>query len=460
LLVCHHSESALLERFPNGLNLLQIGRNNCRRPGTLIFADHLRQFFVLAEAYFTILPIWVLHTHVFECFDYTPYLTITSPTKRCAKSNLCAALGVLVPRPWKTQSVSVAALARKIEKEHCSMLLDEADQAFKGPAEYTSALQGVLNSGFEQGGTYSRCVGEGTSMESKDFSTFCPKVIAGIKRLPDTVTDRSIPLRIQRKGKEQVERFRSRKYKPEGAVIKKQAETWAARVRADIAFHQPQTIEELNDRAWDVCEPLMAIAETIGQGWDVKLRAALLKTFGSESAEDDDYGILLLRDTRDIKQSVGDADKIFSADLVSRLKAIETSPWADWNGGKGLSTNALRRMLGGFEIHPRGTIREGDRTAKGYLWESFKDPWDRYLVSPPLSDDIETSQPSQLNNDAGLGPLFQTSQEPFVTDEKRGSVPHQQRVVTNVTDENPPERLGTSNNGPEGDVPDTLEGAI
>jgi hypothetical protein len=117
-------------------------------------------------------------------------------------------------------------------------------------------------------------------------------------------------------------------------------------------------------------------------------------------------------------------------------------------------------MLGGFEIHPRGTIREGDRTAKGYLWESFKDAWDRYLVSRPLSDDIETSQPSQLNNDVDLGPLFQTSQEPIVTDEKRSPVPHKQRVVTNVTDQTPPEGLGTSNTGLEDNVPDILEGAI
>ncbi len=395
-----------------------------------------RQFFVLAESYFVILAIWVLHTHVFEAFDYTPYLSITSPTKRCAKSNLCAALGVLVARPWKTQSVSVAALARKIEKEQCSMLLDEADQAFKGPAEYTSALQGVLNSGFEQGGTYSRCVGEGTSMESKDFSTFCPKVIAGIKRLPDTVTDRSIPLRIQRKGKEQVDRFRSRKYKPEGAVIKKQAEIWAAGVRAEIGFHQPQVIEELNDRAWDVCEPLMAIAERIGQGWNERLRVALLAVFGSESAEDDDIGVQLLRDTRDVMISAGDADKIFSTELVSRLKAIETSPWADWNGGKGLSQNALAQKLKNFDIRPR-KVRIGEQSLQGYHWESFKEAWERYPVSPLLSSNFQPEQPEQPNNDVGETLLSRSEQEPSVPVEENEKSPIDTRVVPGAPVEKP-----------------------
>jgi hypothetical protein len=412
-------------------------------------ATFFRQFFVLAEAYFVILAIWTLHTHVFEAFDYTPYLSITSPTKRCAKSNLCSALGVLVARPWKTQSVSVAALARKVEKERCTMILDEADQAFKGPAEYTSALQGVLNSGFEQGGVYSRCVGEGTSMESKDFSTFCPKVIAGIKRLPDTVTDRSIPLRIQRKRREQVERFRSRKYKPEGAVIKKQAEIWAAGVRAEIGFHQPQVIEELNDRAWDVCEPLMAIAERIGQGWDEKLRVALLAVFGSESAEDDDIGAQLLRDTRDVMKSAGNADKIFSTDLVSRLKAIETSPWADWNSGKGLSQNALAQKLKDFDIRPR-KVRIGEQSLQGYHWESFKEAWERYLVSPLLSGDFQPEQSEQPNNDAGETLFSRPEQEPHVPVAKNEKSPIDTRGVPDVPAENLPEGMGNNDDELEG----------
>ncbi len=36
-------------------------------------------------------------------------------------------------------------------------------------------------------------------MTVKNFSTFCPKAIAGIGRLLDTVSDRSIPIRMERK---------------------------------------------------------------------------------------------------------------------------------------------------------------------------------------------------------------------------------------------------------------------
>ena len=63
-----------------------------------------------------------------------------------------------------------------------------------GEKEYAEALRGVLNTGHRRGGKASCCVGQGANITYKDFSTFCPKAIAGIGKLPDTVADRSIPI--------------------------------------------------------------------------------------------------------------------------------------------------------------------------------------------------------------------------------------------------------------------------
>ena len=67
-----------------------------------------------------------------------------------------ALLALVSARPWKTSSVSVAALARKVSDERVAMFFDEADRQFKGPVEFVSALQGILNSGFERDGVYTR----------------------------------------------------------------------------------------------------------------------------------------------------------------------------------------------------------------------------------------------------------------------------------------------------------------
>ena len=431
-----------------------------------LVVEFLRRYFVLPDHYFVILATWVMHTHIFECFDYTPYLAITSPCKRCGKSNLLTALGGLAARPWKTHSASVAVLARKIEKDHCTMILDEADQAFKGPVEYASALQGVLNSGFERSGTYSRCVGEGTSLEPKDFTTYCPKAIAAIKHLPDTVADRAIPLHLQRKNGEQVERFRSKTVKPEAAFIKKQVEIWADSVRAEIAFHEPQIVEEINDRAWDVCEPLMAIAECIG--WEARLRAALLGVFGAGCDEDNDIGVQLLNDIRDIRfppaemgaREAEGGDRIKSAELVVTLREMGTAPWSDWNGGKGLTQNGLARMLKPFEVYPK-TIRpdDGGKPAKGYFWESFVEVWARYLAPIPLSEALQPLQPLQPGEDASAGSLFEPLQQSVVTDSKPAKSPIKTRVVTTATDANAPEGTGHESDDQKSDE-DFVEGTL
>ena len=77
--------------------------------------------------------------------------------------------------------------------------------------EYAEALRGLLNSGFARTGTASVCVGQGAALTWKDFSTFCPKAIAGIGRLPSTVESRSIPIALKRRTKgETVEKWRRR----------------------------------------------------------------------------------------------------------------------------------------------------------------------------------------------------------------------------------------------------------
>lgn len=71
------------------------------------------------------------------------------------------------------------------------------------------------------------CIGQGANISFKDFETFCPKAIAGIGQLPDTVADRSIPIRLKRKGpNEAVERFRRRNVLGQANEIRERIPAW------------------------------------------------------------------------------------------------------------------------------------------------------------------------------------------------------------------------------------------
>jgi hypothetical protein len=171
----------------------------------------VRRFVSMTESEAVAVALWIFHTHAIGAAQTTPYIAITSAEKESGKTLLLEVLNLLVARPWLTGRTTAAVLPRKIEVDRPTLLLDESDAAFKGDRDYAEALRGVLNTGYRRSGKTTVCVGQGVEIGFKDFSTFCPKAIAGIGRLPDTVQSRSIPVRLKRKAPgESVERFRER----------------------------------------------------------------------------------------------------------------------------------------------------------------------------------------------------------------------------------------------------------
>ena len=89
--------------------------------------------------------MWVLFTHVHDAGDYSPILVITSATKGSGKTRVLEVLYFLVPKPWKNLSPSDAVIYRKVDLEHPTLLLDEADNTNWRDRKELVAL---LNGGF------------------------------------------------------------------------------------------------------------------------------------------------------------------------------------------------------------------------------------------------------------------------------------------------------------------------
>ena len=158
-----------------------------------------RRYVILDEDALVALGLWVAHTHAFEAAEVTPYIVLTSAEKRSGKSRLLELLERLVSRPLMTGRVTAALLPRLIDAEQPTLLLDEADTIFRG--ESAETLRGIINTGFVKGGKSSINVPDGKSgWVVRHFNTYCPKVIAGIGSVPDTVMDRSIVIEMRRKG--------------------------------------------------------------------------------------------------------------------------------------------------------------------------------------------------------------------------------------------------------------------
>ena len=161
--------------------------------------------------------LWTAHAHAADAAETSPYLAATSAEKRSGKTRLLDVLEQLTPRPWRAVTPSEAVVFRKLAQDHPTLLLDEVDAIFgtKRQADSHEGLRAILNAGNRRGTTVPRIVGEGKRMRVEDFDVFGPKALAGIGRMPDTVADRSIPVRLERRARtEPVAKFRYREAEP------------------------------------------------------------------------------------------------------------------------------------------------------------------------------------------------------------------------------------------------------
>jgi hypothetical protein len=214
----------------------------------------------------------------------------------------------------------------------------------------------------------------------KHFPVFGPKALAGIGKLPDTVTDRAIPVRmLKRKRAEQVEKFRHRTASEEAAPI---ATALMAALVAQPPSDRAHVPAELPDRAADAWEPLLAIADAAGGTWPARARAAAVVLHASRQ-QDDSLGLRLLSDVRLIFEARG-VERIFTFDLIAALEGDEEGPWASVRFP--LTPHRLSKLLLPFEIEPK-QLRIGSSNQKGYEREAFVDAWERYLSTPQSPDD-------------------------------------------------------------------------
>lgn len=336
--------------------------------------------------------LWTLHTYLIDVLHVSPILALTSPQKRCGKSTLLDVLRALVQRAVGASNISAAALFRVIEKLTPTLLIDEADTFLAEKEE----LRGILNAGHTRStAEVIRTVGD--DFEPMVFRTYCPKVIAAIGALPETIEDRSIIIRMQRRAPgEHVERLRRDRIDAELEPLRRMAARWAADHAAVIRDADPDVPTTLNDRAADNWRPLLSIADATGGEWPDRARKAALTLSGESLTEDADVRVQLLSDLRDIF-SERDADRLASETIVESLVKLETRPWAEWRRGKPLTANGLARLLRPFSIHPK-TVRIGTQTPKGYDCSDFTDAWDRYL--PSVEGDFNRNNATTL---AALG---------------------------------------------------------
>ncbi|MFE2987953.1 DUF3631 domain-containing protein [Streptomyces sp. NPDC059262] len=355
-------------------------------------AFHRRFNVFPAEAGYVAVTLWDAHAHLLDAFDSTPRLAFLSPEPASGKSRALEVVETLVPRAMAAVDASAAALFRSvsgIDGGRPTILFDEIDTIFGPKAGENEQLRGFLNAGHTRGRDMYRCVGDGANQQVQGFPSFCAVAVAGLGRLPDTITTRSVIIRMRRRGfNEQVEHFRTRVHVPEGNQIRDRLAEWAEGIQEQVTGVFPEMPEGVADRPADVWEPLLAIADAAGGHWPDRAREACIALVKASRANDKgSIGIRLLSDLRD--HVMCGIDRLPTIAILDRLNALDDAPWADLNG-KPLDNRRLSRMLSeyvtadGDPVSSRN-IKTGGAVLKGYYAVDLHDAWQRYCPPPPES---------------------------------------------------------------------------
>jgi putative DNA primase/helicase len=355
--------------------------------------------------------LWVVHAHGFELWRHTPRLAAVAPEKGCGKTTLLDVLKPLVPRALQTENISPAALFRAVQQLNPTLLIDEFDTFGTGNNE----LRNILNAGHKRGGCVYRC--EGDNHDLKAFTTFAPAALAGIGRLPETLSDRSIRIPLQkRKPGEPVQDFRDDRADHLHEMAR-QAARWVKDNEAQLRRTEPAMPLGIHNRQADNWRALLAIADTAGGDWPKRARQACV-ALSRDSGDTASIRVQLLADIHSAFNETGHG-RLFSEEIVDRLHGLEDRPWPEYGRQrKPISKTQVANLLNPFSVTP-STVRRGDRTDKGYKLEDFTDLFERYLCAekgthaqhPPF----QTVTPSQAKDTAGFRPNHTVTLESGVT---------------------------------------------
>lgn len=229
-----------------------------------------RYFFFQGDSTAKLLSVWAIGTYIFKIFSHYPYVWLTAE-KRSGKTLLMEIIKEISFNGDMSTNATESTIFRDVHNNSTTMFLDEMERIGKQDKEKQAAIMSILNTGFSCNGIVKRTASQKQSFSVQTFSTYSPKMFAGIKDIDDVIQDRAIKIKILRKKPEEI----VGRYKETNERIRMQREIrddlyifglQYAREIADIYnnnYDKLQGLDHLENRELDIWEPIFTIANVI-----------------------------------------------------------------------------------------------------------------------------------------------------------------------------------------------------
>jgi hypothetical protein len=388
----------------------------------------------LPDESFVVMGAWVLAAWLAHKWDRFPNLAITSPLYRCAKTRLLELLKLVCPNPFGTANISPAAIYRLIQASDPlpTLLLDEAQSLSRLASETAELTRELLNAGIEADAKAFRCGGH-KMQDVESFSLYCPKIIALIGSLDRVLADRSLPIRMERKGKDEwVHKLRYREAKKRAAEIVESIQQWTAEVGnangevdavspAEACYDVAEPFDLSNDRIADLLLPLQVVLRLLNSTESEKVLQQYAERIDKEEDDIDRMGVdvKLLWSCREVFQYTK-APYLPTETLLKLLYQRPDEPWARYSKtGEPITAIELATFFRAFGVKPG---RSKDQRSRGYWRSAFEDAWTRYLQNFPSSR-ASSGNPSTPSKAPSSHAFRETPSTPSSASSRNGTSP-------------------------------------
>lgn len=252
-----------------------------------IFA-HMQKYIIFEDVrVYSILTLWVIGTYFYKTFRYYPYIWLNAD-KGSGKTRV---MEVILPLAFNTVMAvnhSEASVFRLVDVDGATLLIDEFEKLKK---DNQQGIMTLLNSGFNAEATVVRNERQRDSFKPISFSSYSPKMFAGIDDISDVLMDRCIKIKILKKPKEvKIERYKidnklSEFLKDLRDELYISGLQYASSIKKIYDSNNIELPNELSDREKDIWEVLFSIANFIDRRNDIGLEQSL-KEFSIESSKE------------------------------------------------------------------------------------------------------------------------------------------------------------------------------
>ncbi len=345
------------------------------------------------QAWYLVLPLWVIGTYLYRLFETYPYLAFEG-LKNTGKSKTSRITTRMSFNGIFSVNASEATLYRDIENLRPTFGIDEAE-ILKDP-EKSKSIRAILNAGYFKGACVLRQ--EKTSkgeFYTRKYGVYSPKLIANIKGLEDTLESRTIKIIMLRAKTEKgllLDTETSEDWNHVRHMCYCFALCFFKEIR-EIYLNDPQ-VKIANNRFNDLWCPLLSIARFIflNQNQD---KFKEIKNFALEqiglSQEDslDDRTSAFLKAIKDLTLTT---DTASSSEQIK--KAMQ--PYLEDE-----EFNAITAKWIGWKMRSFGLNKDKHRINRGYLYHLSKKDVD-YVLTRYLEPDYIPPEKTTLTTPTTL----------------------------------------------------------